>query len=70
MPAPSPDHLEAAVKAYRDKFGVSPPTGKFTSHQSALARQIFAAIRRGERLTSAELQCRLGLKHPLQGAAL
>ena len=64
MPEAGTDQLYLAVKAYRDRFNVQPPTGKFVSVRSALVREILAAVRRGERLTSAELHCRLGLKHP------
>jgi hypothetical protein len=62
MPAAGTDGLDRAVKAYRDRFNVPPPTGEFIGYRAALTREILAAVRRGERLTSAELHCRLGLK--------
>lgn len=62
MPEAGADGLDRAVNAYRAKFNVPPPTGEFIGYRSALALEILGAVQRGERLTSAELHCRLGLK--------
>ncbi|WP_140886508.1 hypothetical protein [Muricoccus nepalensis] len=60
MPASAPAPLEEAVKVYRRTFNVPPPLSEFIDDLPALTREIVAAVRRGERLTSAELHCRLG----------
>ena len=64
MPAGGKDELDAAVDTYRSRFNVPPPTSEFMSYRSALAREILASVRRGERLTSAEMRCRLGMAPP------
>ena len=72
MTRPSDPHgaMFRAADAYRRRFGEPAPTWEFMGHPAALARELCAAIRRGEPVTAAELYRRLGMTPPPPGAIL
>ncbi len=53
-----------AVDAYRRRFGEAPPTWQFMGRPAELARELRAAIRRGEPVTAEDLYRRLGVQPP------
>ncbi len=59
-----------AADAYRRRFGEAPPTWEFMGRPAELARELRAAIRRGEPVTAAELYRRLGMTPPPPEAIL
>ena len=59
-----------AADAYRRRFGEAPPTREFMGRPAELARELRAAIRRGEPVTAAELYRRLGMAPPPTDAIL
>ncbi len=59
-----------AAEAYRRSFGEGPPIWRFMGRPAELARELRAAVRRGEPVTEAELRERLGVAPPPPGVEL
>jgi hypothetical protein len=53
--------MDAAADRYRVRFGMSPPTFEFMGWERELARELDAAVQRGEPLTTEDLYQRLGI---------
>ena len=53
--------LDAAADRYRMRFGMLPPAFEFIGWEQELARELDAAVERGEPLTTEDLYQRLGL---------
>ena len=53
--------LDAAADRYRMRFGMLPPAFEFIGWEWELARELDAAVERGEPLTTEDLYQRLGL---------
>jgi hypothetical protein len=72
LPPPPGDYeaMDAAVERYRARFGVGPPVWQFMGRPRDLARELDAAVARGERVTDTELYRRLGMEPPPPGACL
>jgi hypothetical protein len=60
----------AAADRYRDHFDEAPPVWQFGHRPAALARELLAAVARGEALTAADLYRRLGIEPPPNDAEL
>ena len=53
--------MDAAADRYRMRFGMLPPAFEFIGWERELARELDAAVERGEPLTTEDLYQRLGL---------
>jgi len=53
--------MDAAADRYRMRFGMLPPAFEFMGWERELARELDAAVERGEPLATEDLYQRLGL---------
>ena len=55
------ESMDAAADRYRIRFGMLPPAFEFMGWERELARELDAAVQRGEPVTTEDLYQRLGL---------